>query len=204
MIDEQMRQVKERVFRPLARPFLHLPPWLFSLAGLFMGIATAVALWQQAYVWGLLFWTLNRILDGLDGTVARMAGEQSDFGGYLDILFDFAAYALIPIGLTLGRPLPENLIALSFLLASFYLNAASWMYLAAVLEKQRQAPSHRLTSVTIPRGLIGGTETILFYTAFMLFPAWLFWLFTVMAALTMATVTQRLLWAARNITTQKT
>ncbi|GIK57462.1 MAG: CDP-alcohol phosphatidyltransferase family protein [Chloroflexi bacterium] len=199
MFDEQMRQVKEQVFHPLARPLLRIPPWVFSLLGLVMGLAAAAALWQQAYAWGLLFWFLNRVLDALDGSVARLVGEQSDFGGYLDILLDFATYALIPIGLAWGRPLPENLLTLTFLLASFYVNAASWMYLAAVLEKQRHIPGHRLTTVTMPAGIIGGTETILFYTAFILFPNYLAWLFGLMGLLTALTILQRVRWAARHI-----
>ncbi len=199
MMDEQMRLVKERLFAPLARPFLGVRPWMLSLLGLLMGVAAAVALWQQLYWLALLFWFLNRAFDALDGSVARMTGEQSDFGGYLDILLDFATYALIPIGLALGRPLLENLIALSFLLASFYVNAASWMYLAAILEKQRHIPGHRLTSVAMPTGIIGGTETIIFYTAFILFPSWMLWLFSLMALLTALTVVQRLIWAARHV-----
>jgi phosphatidylglycerophosphate synthase len=199
MIDEQMRLVKEKVFAPVARPFLGVRPWVFSLLGLLMGVVAAVALWQQIYWLGFLLWFLNRAFDALDGSVARMAGEQSDFGGYLDILLDFATYALIPMGLALGRPLPENLIVLSFLLATFYVNAASWMYLAAILEKSRHIPGHRLTSVTMPTGIIGGTETIIFYTVFILFPAWLFWLFSLMAVLTALTVVQRLIWAAKHV-----
>ena len=169
MCDEQMRRFKDMAFQPLARQMLRVPPWVFSVLGLLMGIAAAAALWQQAYGWGFLFWFLNRAFDALDGSVARLVGEQSDFGGYLDILLDFATYALIPIGLAWGRPLPENLLALSFLLASFYVNAASWMYLAAILEKHHHTPGHRLTTVTMPAGIIGGTETIIFYTAFIFF-----------------------------------
>jgi phosphatidylglycerophosphate synthase len=191
--------VKERVFAPLARLLVVVAPVWFSVAGLLMGVATAVALWQQLYGLGLLFWFLNRVFDALDGSVARLRGEQSDFGGYLDILLDFATYALIPIGLAAGRPLTENLIALSFMLASFYVNAASWMYLAAVLEKKRHVPGHRLTSVTMPVGIIGGTETIVLFTAFILFPQWQFWLFSLTAVLVTLTVVQRLVWAAKRI-----
>jgi phosphatidylglycerophosphate synthase len=156
-------------------------------------------LWQQWYGVGLLFWLLNRVFDGLDGSVARMRSEQSDFGGYLDILLDFTTYALIPIGLAGGRPLTENWVALSFMLASFYVNAASWMYLADILEKQQHTRGQRLTSVTMPAGLIGGTETIVLFTAFILFPQWLFWLFSLTAVLVTATIVQRLLWANRYV-----
>jgi phosphatidylglycerophosphate synthase len=199
MFDERMRLFKDRAFAPLARLLARLPPWLFSLLGLVMGIATAVALWQQLYFVALAGWFFNRLFDGLDGAVARQQAIQSDFGGYLDILLDFTTYAIIPIGLALGRPSTAVYLALIFLLSSFYVNAASWMYLAAILEKRRLIQADRLTSVTMPAGLIGGTETIIFFTAFILFPGQLVWLFSGMAALVVVTILQRLLWAANNL-----
>jgi phosphatidylglycerophosphate synthase len=199
MFDEQMRRAKDSAITPLARLFERQPPWLFSLLGLAMGIATAVALWRQAYLLGIIFWFFNRLFDGLDGVIARRQGSQSDFGGYLDILLDFVTYAIIPIGLVLGRTSMAVYLALIFLLSSFYVNAASWMYLAAVLEKRANQRADRLTSVTMPAGIIGGVETIIFYTAFILFPGYLVWLFGAMTALVGVTILQRLIWAARHL-----
>jgi hypothetical protein len=34
-----------------------------------------------------------------DGFVARLAKKQTDFGGYLDIVCDFAIYALLPVSI---------------------------------------------------------------------------------------------------------
>lgn len=199
MFDEQMRSFKDRVFDPLAYLLRGAPAWTFSVLGLFMGVAAAIALWQQAYWFAFAGWFLNRLFDGLDGAVARQRGAQSDFGGYLDILLDFVTYAIIPIGLALGRPAEGVYPALIFLLSSFYVNAASWMYLAALLEKRAAARSDRLTSVTMPAGLVGGTETIIFYTAFILFPGYLVWLFSLMALLVIVTILQRLFWAWRHL-----
>ena len=46
----------------------------------------------QAYGVALLLILLNRVMDGLDGAVARHAGA-TDFGGYLDIVCDFLFYS---------------------------------------------------------------------------------------------------------------
>lgn len=202
-----MRLVKDITFNPLARFVQHMPPWFFSVMGLLVGLATAVALWQQAYALGFLLWFFNRVFDGLDGAVARLCGLQSDFGGYLDIVVDFVVYAAIPVGLVAGvvdasastgtaQPLVLGLI---FLLCTYYVNAASWMYLAAILEKRHAAYDGRLTTITMPAGIIGGTETIVFYTAFILFPSYLVWLFSLMGLLITVTILQRLVWAARHI-----
>ena len=199
MFDTVMRRVKEAVFVPLARPLRHLPPWLFSLISLVLGLAAAAALWRQTYGIGLVLWFFNRVFDALDGTIARLGNSQSDFGGYLDILIDFAVYAAIPIGLALGRPEMNTYLYLILLLAIFYVNGASWMYLAAILEKRTAVADAYETSVHMPEGIIGGTETILFYTAFILFPGWLDWLFGLMAGLTALTIIQRLVWAGRHL-----
>jgi hypothetical protein len=90
--------------------------------------------------------------------------------------------------------------SLLFLLFTFYVNSASWMYLAAILEKRSQQHADRLTSIAMPAGLIGGTETIVFYTAFIFFPGVLPWLFSLMGLLVVVTIVQRLLWAVRHLT----
>lgn len=199
MFDDALRDFKERLFGQLARwGFGRLSPTVLSLIGLGFGVATAVALAQQQVVVGLVLWFFNRLFDGLDGTVARLRGSQSDFGGYLDILIDFLVYAIIPIGLVVGRPSEAAYLALAFLLATFYVNAASWMYLSSILEKRAtRTPHAAYTTVTMPAGLIGGAATILFYTLFMLFPAVLVPLFGLMGVLVVVTIVQRLLWAYR-------
>jgi len=215
MFDEKMRLVKDTTFDPLARLLQGVSPWLFTTAGLLAGSAAAAALWQQRYGLGFLLWFINRVFDGLDGAVARMRGTQSDFGGYLDIVVDFVVYALIPVGLAAGvgdaatstgstqaaatGSAQAVTLSLIFLLCTYYVNAASWMYLAAVLEKRHATDDGRLTTITMPAGIIGGTETIVFYTAFIFFPAYLVWLFSLMGLLIVVTIWQRLVWAVRHI-----
>ena len=59
------------------------------------------------------------------------------------------------------------------------------MYLAAILEQRHEGAAARgeSTTVTMPPGLIGGAETVGFYVAFFLWPAYQTWLFQAMAAL---------------------
>jgi phosphatidylglycerophosphate synthase len=204
MLDAPLRAAKDSLLLPFARalgPAVH--PNLVSLVGFGVGLGCALLLLRGAYLPALLLWALNRVLDGLDGALARHWGRQSDFGGYLDLLLDFAVYALIPLCLALGAPEPQPALlpALGALLGSFYLNAASWMFLAAVLEKRALGAAARgeRTSIAMPTGLVEGTETILFFASFMLLPGALVPLFAAMAALVLLTVAQRLLWAARHL-----
>ncbi|MDW8215247.1 MAG: CDP-alcohol phosphatidyltransferase family protein [Roseiflexaceae bacterium] len=202
MVDKVLRESKDTLFAALARgPILQIHPTVVTVLAAVVGLGAAVAAWQSAYWLAVGLWLVSRMLDGLDGAIARAAGKQSDLGAYLDIVLDFVVYAAIPLGLTLANGEPAALLALALLLASFYINGASWMYLAALLEKRNAGAAARgeATSVTMPSGLIEGTETIAFYTLFLLFPDALVILFSVMAALTLITAGQRVIWAVRNV-----
>ncbi len=204
MLDPALRNVKEALLLPLARALgPRVPPNLVTLVGFGVGIGCALLLLRGTYGLALLLWLLNRVLDGLDGAMARAQRRQTDFGGYLDLLLDFVLYALIPVCLAVGSPgrTPLLLPALGALLGSFHVNAASWLYLAAVREKRALGARARgePTSVTMPTGLVEGTETIVFFSLFMLLPGALVPLFAAMAALVLATAVQRLLWAARHL-----
>ncbi len=201
MFDNSARNLKERIFTPLSAPFQRLNPAALTWVALGLGVISAIFLWRQQYNWAFIFWVLNRVFDGLDGTVARLTKKQSDLGGYLDILLDFVVYALIPIGLVFGDPTPIRYQLLAILLGVFYINAASWMYLSAILEKRSlgAGTQREHTTVTMPAGLVGGVETMLFYGAFMLFPSIMNLLLGAMAGLTAVTVAQRLLWAMRHL-----
>jgi hypothetical protein len=84
--------------------------------------------------------------------------------------------------------------------AVYFVNTISWCYLAALLEK-RQAGAQsggEMTSVTMPAALIEGTETVLFFSAFLLWPGWAGPLFSIKAALVSVGVYQRWIFA-RNV-----
>ena len=201
VFDRWLRRHKDEWLRPLARRMFGSPPNAITLAALVVGLAAAAGAWAQWYRTALALWLLNRLLDGLDGLVAREHGRQTDFGGYLDIMGDFVVYAALPLGLYLGAPLAENALSLLALFATFYVNAASWMYLSAILEKRRAGAEVRgeVTAVTMPSGLIGGTETIVFYSAFLIWPGRMAGLFALMACLVVVGVLQRLWWARRSL-----
>jgi phosphatidylglycerophosphate synthase len=200
MFDTSLRQFKDRVGTPLAKNMSRISPTFISISALAIGLLAALAAFEGQYLWAFAFWILNRVLDGLDGLMAPMHNKQSDFGGYVDILTDFAAYAALPIGLVAGSPSSEHYLALIFLLAVFYVNAASWMYLAAILEKRATHSPDIQTTIVMPAGIIGGFETIVAYGIFLLFPVYVTALFSIFAILVFITILQRLIWAKRNLT----
>ena len=203
MLDRVARPLKDRALAPLVAAASPLHPSLLTALALAAGLTAAAAAAAGAFAVALGAWLLSRIMDGLDGPVARRRGQQSDLGGYLDIVSDFIVYAAVPLGIAAGIA-DRDIVAwpaAAFLLASFYINAVSWLYLAAILEKRAARgsvtdapPVHRVqpTAIVMPEGLIAGTETVLFYCAFLLLPEQAPLLFTLMAVLVLGTALQRI------------
>ncbi len=200
MFDHLLRGLKDRLLMPLAMLFRGVAPNVLTLTAFVFGITAAIAAWQGVWLAGLLLWALNRITDGLDGTVARVAERQTDFGGYLDILLDFIVYAAIPVAFAIQSADRNVLVWTAVLEATFFVNACSWMYLSAVLEKRASGAraTGELTTVTMPPALVAGFETVVFFALFYLFPTHLVTLFGTMSVLVGINVIQRLLWA-RNV-----
>lgn len=169
---------------------------LVTLAAALLGLAAA-ALVAFGLVWVALAAMLaSRLLDGLDGATARHAAP-TDIGGYLDIVLDFAFYGAFPLGFVLLDP-AANAVAGAVLLFSFYVNGASFLAFAAIAEKRgltRAARGRR--SFLFTSGLAEATETILFFAAFCLFPAWFPVLAHVFAAAVLWTAGARVILAWR-------
>jgi len=196
MFDQNLRPLKDKLLRPLGFLGRYIHPNLISLAAFLLGLLSCGAILTGQFTMALALWGGNRILDGLDGAVARYSGRQSDFGGYLDIMLDFVLYGAIP--LALGYQL-EQMLPAAVLLGIFYVNSASWMYLSGLLEKNNSRDSSTSTSLIMPKGLIEGLETILFFSLFLLFPPYFPHLAYLMAAGTTVGIIQRLWWGWRNL-----
>jgi len=197
MFDSSLRNVKDQLATPIAMRLGRVSPVTVTLVGFVVGLGSAFLAARGDYIWAVVLWTANRALDGLDGLLARLHDRQSDFGGYLDILIDYFIYAAVPIGLVLSAPSDERYLALAFLLATYYINGASWMFLAGILEKRNARGEGTTTTIVMPAGLIGGAETIAAYFVFLLFPDWMGVLFVIFGLLVFFTTIQRLIWARR-------
>ncbi|NJS39044.1 MAG: CDP-alcohol phosphatidyltransferase family protein [Rhodobacteraceae bacterium] len=121
----------------------------------------------------------SRLADGLDGAVARASGK-TDFGGYLDIVCDFAFYAAIPLAFVLRDPM-ANGAAGAFLLLTFYVNGATFLGYAILAAKRgMETTSRGEKSLYFTAGLLEGSETIVFFVLLAFVP-WVFapaaWIF---------------------------
>ncbi|NMG41739.1 CDP-alcohol phosphatidyltransferase family protein [Chelativorans sp. ZYF759] len=167
-----------------------------TVASWVLGLAAAAAIAFEWYVLGLALFLLNRLGDGLDGAIARLKGS-TELGGYLDIVLDFAIYGAVPLGFILAEP-GANALAGAVLLVSFYVNGASFLAFSAIaarlgMETRVRGPK----SIYFTTGLAEGTETILFFVLFCLFPGSFAPLALVFAAMCFWTAFWRILEARR-------
>ena len=160
-----------------------------TFLGLALGLAGAAAISGGYFGAGLGLILANRLLDGLDGAVARANGPTV-LGGYFDIVADFAFYVSVPLGF--GLVDPANTQAALVLVASFVLTGVSFLaYAVIAAERGARTDAHGRKSFSYSTGLAEGGETIAVFIAFALFPAWFVPLAYAYAALCVLTVFQR-------------
>ncbi|MEX2496291.1 MAG: CDP-alcohol phosphatidyltransferase family protein [Woeseia sp.] len=157
-----------------------------TMAGLAAGLLAAVSIALQEYAAGFVLILLNRLLDGLDGAVAR-ATVATDRGGYLDTVVDYVFYAGVPLAFAFADPSRHALPAAA-LLAGFCLTCSSFLTFAAIAARRGLVTeSQGRKSFFYSAGLVEGTETIVFFLLMAAIPAWfpaLAWLFAGLCGLT--------------------
>jgi len=194
--------------RPLIAPPLHAAGRALSrmgiganavtLAGLVPALGAAFAIAQGHFSLGLVLIIVNRLLDGLDGAVARASGI-TDFGGYLDTLADYVFYVAVPVAFGLASP--ANTAPAMLLIASFTLTCASFLVFAAIaVRRGKETAAHGTKSIFYSTGLAEGAETIAAFVAMCLWPERFPLIAIGFAVLCLATVIQRSLLARQAFT----
>ncbi len=140
-----------------------------TLTGFFIGMLAIPLLANQLYIPALIAIVGNRIMDGLDGALARLH-SPTDAGGFLDITLDFIFYSGIVLGFAWADP-QQNALMACLLIFSFMGTGASFLAYAIMAEKHQLAdPHYPHKSFHYIGGLAEGTETIALFILFCLFP----------------------------------
>jgi len=170
MIDKELNKYTSSHLNRIANTLYERgvePNWV-TLLGLALAFLCFVALSYGLFYLGLILILINRFLDGLDGSLARL-GTPRKFGAFFDITSDFAFYALIPLGFAVASP-HENALPTAFLLAAFYVNGSSFLAEAIIIEKYNIKFDQADKGFFYSFGLIEGFETICFFLLICLFP----------------------------------
>ena len=171
MIDAKLLPLQRRLLRPIALGLVTFGVRAdqVTITGFLLGIVALPLLASQQYTWALVFILLNRVLDGIDGEVARLT-IATDRGAFLDIALDFVFYALIPLGFALAN-VTENALAAAVLLAAFVGTGSSFLAFSLMAQKRNlQAQKFPSKGLYYLGGLTEGAETIAVFVAFCLWP----------------------------------
>jgi len=191
MLDSKLRPLIDPPLNAVGRTLAHWGVTANALTffGLAVGLSGAVAIAWGEITLGLALVLANRVLDGLDGAVARVHGP-TPLGGYFDIVADFAFYVSIP--LAFGVLNPAHTLPALVLVASFVLTGVSFLAFAVTAaERGISTQAHGKKSFFYSTGLAEGTETIAVFVAMCLLPAYFPIIAYGYAALCALTVVQR-------------
>jgi phosphatidylglycerophosphate synthase len=169
-----------------------------TLLGFCLGMLAALLIAGEHYWTGAGAILLSRLLDGLDGAVARQT-RVTDAGAFLDIALDFLFYASIPLAFAVADP-ARNALAAAVLLAAFVGTGSSFLAFAVLAAKRGlQSTDYPDKSFYFLGGLTEATETLIFFVAACLWPAYFPLLAYGFAILCGVTIISRILWAWRTL-----
>ena len=209
MFDARLRPLIDKPLNAVARRLSGsgITPNIITGFGFVIGVLAAVALAFRLDHIALGLILLSRIMDGLDGAVARHAAprsrhpgaksQESDLGGYYDIVADFLFYSGIILAFAVGRP--DHALMAAFLIFCFVGTGSSFLAYAIIVaktgqnnEKQGKKSFYYLTGIT------EGSETIFVLVLICLYPEWFPQIAAVFGTLCLITTAGRVMQARRD------
>ena len=210
MFDASLRRTLDvplrRVAMALDRPWI--TPDRLTVAGLVLGLCSAAAAALQLWGLALLLWLVSRVLDGLDGSLARLrraraadrpgaadGAAPSEAGGFLDIVADFTVYGFTVFGVGLGATVGFDAPWWPFVLVlvAYYVNGAAFLAFSSIAERTgRQIDDGR--SLSFLGRIAEGAETIVVHSLWLIVPFLAWQIAVVWAVFVGASAAQRI-WA---------
>lgn len=202
MFDEKIRPYIDPPLNGAARLLITIgaTPNRITGAGFFFSLLNFVSLAGAYYAVAIIFILLSRLMDGLDGAVARQLqiiepdgsshNAETDLGGFLDIVSDFIFYSGTVFFFALGQP--QFALWAAFLIFCFVGTGSS--FLAYAVFASKRGLNHELQgkkSFFYLSGLTEGTETIALLILICLFPQQFAWMASVFGSLCLITLLGR-------------
>lgn len=170
MIDATLLPLQRRALSPVASVAAKrgIRADQITLTGFGLGVLGCLALCFGQFALGLILILLNRLLDGLDGAVARQT-KPTERGAFLDIALDFVFYAMVPLGFALHDP-AQNALPASVLIAGFVGTGSSFLAFSTIAEKRGlSSEDYPSKGIYYLGGLTEGFETIALFVLICLF-----------------------------------
>lgn len=156
---------------------------MFTLLSLFLGFTAVIQTMKGQFLTAIYLIVGSAILDGIDGTVARLTKTESSFGVQLDSLVDAVAFGLVPGFLIYNWGFASSSYPPLGQLIGFIFLSAGIIRLARfnVMKEAEVSPSGHFVGLPIPlgalsvscpvllkRGALTGTGDMVFFIAYVL------------------------------------
>ena len=168
MIDQYFVKIIKPFLEMAASPFYKfgINANYISLFGLSMSFLSFYLILKDLNIIALFVFLLGRVLDGVDGIIANKT-RITEFGGFIDIVFDLISYSLVPLAFILNDN--SNAIFGSILLATFF-GTSSAFFGIAIFENNKFIKRNPEKSFFHVGGFMGGSITIFFLSIMFIFP----------------------------------
>ena len=171
MFDRHILPLQKSALQPVASWLMRrgVKADQISISGFGLGLVS-LPMTGFGYYWaGLAFIAANRLLDGLDGAVARMT-SPTDRGAFLDIALDFLFYASVPLAFAWADPAAIALAAAT-LIASFVGTGSSFLAFSSIAARRGMSSGdYPQKGLYYLGGLTEGAETIGLFAAMCIWP----------------------------------
>ena len=167
MIDQYFVKIIKPFLEMAASPFYKfgINANYISLFGLSMSFLSFYLILKDLNITALFVFLLGRILDGVDGIIANKT-RITEFGGFIDIVFDLISYSLVPLAFILKDN--SNAIFGSILLTTFF-GTSSTFFGIAIFEYKKFIKRNPEKSFFHVGGFMGGSITIFFLSLMFIF-----------------------------------
>ena len=168
MIDQYFIKILKPFLEFVASPFYKfgVNANYISLLGLSLSFLSFYLILKDLNNIALFIFLLGRIFDGVDGIIANKT-RITEFGGFIDIVFDLISYSLVPLAFILKDN--SNAIFGSILLATFF-GTSSAFFGIAIFENNKFIKRNPEKSFYYVGGFMGGAITIFFLSLMFIFP----------------------------------
>ncbi|MGH6870950.1 MAG: CDP-alcohol phosphatidyltransferase family protein [Rhizomicrobium sp.] len=165
MLDRPLKALSRSTLAQGARTLVRtgVPADFVSVAACVVGLAAIPALARHAYLLALALILANRLIDALDGAVARQT-RVTGRGAFLDMTLDLIVFAGIPFGFALGDP--SRGLAAAFFIFAIAATGASSIFLSSKM----RAPGE--TMFGFVGRIMEDTELTLAFAIACIVPGW--------------------------------
>lgn len=157
-------------------------PSIFTLSSLLLGYLAILQIFKSNYIAAVFLIGGSVILDGFDGTVARLTKTESNFGVQLDSLVDAVSFGLVT-SLLIYKWGFEAINSPIGKVAGFIFLTAGIIRLARfnVLKEAHAFPSNVFVGMPIPLGALSITSAVLMLKGSLTteFEMWIFFVYVV-------------------------